>query len=213
MRYAAPMADSEVPVRYHQFTQGPALRAAWRAAGVATWPLVLPMAALARLSDFVFRTFSELLALLPYVVGVVARAEFYRLTLRRCGRNVSIGFGTVFVYRDVSIGENVLIGSYNTIHHCDFGDYVLVADGCRLLSGARYHSFYRTDVPMALQGGLLRRIRIERDCWIGASAVVMADVGEGSVVAAGAVVHRPVEPWSVVAGNPARVVRRRKEQA
>ena len=69
-----------------------------------------------------------------------------------------IGFGTVFIYRDIEIGDNVLIGMYNTIHHCDFGSYVLTAEGCRFLSGSRYHHFDRTDVPMALQGGSLNRI-------------------------------------------------------
>lgn len=196
-------------IDYHQFSQGRVSKVLIAACGVLTWPLVLPLALLSRLSDFIFLFCSQFLALVPYVVGTIARYEFYRFSLRRCGSNVMIGFGSVFVYRDVEIGSNVLIGMYNTVHHCDFGDYVLTADGCRFLSGSRYHSFDRADVPMALQGGELTRIEIGRDVWVGTNAVVMAGVGEGAIVGAGAVVTEPVESGAIVGGVPAKVLKRR----
>jgi acetyltransferase-like isoleucine patch superfamily enzyme len=99
---------------------------------------------------------------------------------------------------------------YNTVHFCDFGSYCLIADGSRFLSGSKYHNFGRTDVPMALQGGKLRRTRVGSDTWIGANAVVMDDVGDGSIVGAGAVVTNPVEKYSIVAGNPAQLIRKRE---
>jgi acetyltransferase-like isoleucine patch superfamily enzyme len=196
-------------VRYLQFQPSPGLERARRLAGLVVWPLVWPLARLCRRSDVLFRTVSELLSLLPYAVGVIVRGEFYRFALRRCGRNVVIEFGSVFIYPAVSLGSNVLIGRYNTIHHCDFGSYVLTAEGCRFLSGSRYHHHEATDVPMALQGGAKKRIAIGDDCWIGAQAVVMEDVGRGSIVGAGSVVTRPVEEMTIVVGNPARVLRRR----
>jgi acetyltransferase-like isoleucine patch superfamily enzyme len=45
---------------------------------------------------------------------------------------------------------------------------------------------------------------------IGAGAFVMDDVGQGSIVGAGAIVNRMVQPYRIVAGNPAREIRRRK---
>ena len=203
------VSDRYVEVDYHQFTQGPTFRIAARVAGILCWPVVLPLAAVARLSDFIFTTVSEFLSLIPYLFGTIIRYEFYRWTITRCGKNVAVGFGTVFLYRDIEIGDDVLIGSYNTIHYCDFGSYVVIADGCRFLSGSKYHNFERTDVPMALQGGRLRRITIGDDSWIGANAVIMDDVGEGAVVGAGAVLVRPAEAYTVVAGNPAKVIKRR----
>jgi virginiamycin A acetyltransferase len=199
----------EVDVEYEQFSQSPAFRFAFMLAGVLTWPVIVPLAFLARTADFVFRTMSEVLAAMPYLFGVILRYEFYRWSLQRCGHNVIIGYGTVFLYRDIEVGDNVLIGMYNTIHHCNFGSYVLTAEGCRFLSGARYHNFDRTDIPMALQGGKLRRIQVGDDCWIGTNAVVMDDVGSGSIVGAGAIVTAPVEPYTIVVGNPARPVRKR----
>ena len=68
------------------------------------------------------------------------------------------------------------------------------------------HAINRRDVPIRLQSGTLERINIGKDCWIGAKAVVMADVGDGSVVGAGSVVMKQVLPWSIVAGNPAKVI-------
>jgi acetyltransferase-like isoleucine patch superfamily enzyme len=55
-------------------------------------------------------------------------------------------------------------------------------------------------------------VRVEDDCWIGEKASIMrgVTVGRGSVIGASAVVPRDVPPYSVAAGNPARVVRSRK---
>ena len=151
--------------------------------------------------------------MLPYLLGVIVRGEFYRFALARCGRNVVIELGTIFIYADVSIGDNVLIGRYNTIHHCDFGSYVLTAEHCAFLSGSKYHRFERTDVPMALQGGQKKRIAIGDDCWIGAHVVVMDDVERGSIVGAGAVVTTRVPELTIVVGNPARPVRARRRDS
>lgn len=203
-------AETETQVRYEQFEHAAARQVVMTVAGILSWPLTLPLALLSRLSDVIFATCSQFLAVFPYALGVILRYEFYRFALRRCGRNVHVGFCTYFLYRDIEIGEHVLIGSFNVVHHCDFGSYVLTAERCTFLSGPHYHEYSRTDVPMALQGGRLRRIRIGDDCWIGAHAVVMADVSDGSIVGAGSVVTRLVDPRTIVAGVPAQSIGRRK---
>ena len=55
-------------------------------------------------------------------------------------------------------------------------------------------------------------ITIGDGVWIGARAIILPGItiGEGAIVAAGAVVTKDVAPWSVVAGNPAKVVKRRE---
>ena len=196
-------------VEYFQFRAWPVYRFVCGFLGVLTWPAVLPMALLSRISDSIFRTFSEIVSMVPFLVGFIVRYEFYRFSLRSCGHNVLVDFGTLFLYRDVCIGSNVYIASYVTVHHCDIGDYVLISEGCSLLSGSRYHHFDRSDIPIALQGGAKIRICLGTDSWIGARSVIMADVGTGSIVGAGSVVTRPVQPYTVVVGNPARLVRRR----
>lgn len=194
---------------YLQFTAGGLTRFSMAIIGILLWPIALPLALLSRLSDIIFRTFSEMLAMVPYFPGVILRYEFYRFTLRSCGRNVVVESGAVFIYRDVTVGDHVLIGRYSIVHHCDIGDHTLIGERCTFLSGSRQHRFERTDLPMTQQGGEKRRIALVGDCWIGSHAVVMNDVGRGAVVAAGAVVKDPVAEFSIVGGVPAKEIGRR----
>jgi acetyltransferase-like isoleucine patch superfamily enzyme len=178
--------------------------------GILLWPIALPLALLSRLSDILFRSCSEFLALVPYFPGVILRYEFYRFALRGCGRNVVVETGAIFIYRDVVVGSDVLIGRYSIVHHCDIGDHTLIGERCTLLSGSRQHRYARLDVPMSQQGGEKRRITLAGDCWVGSHAVVMNDVGRGAVVAAGAVVKDPVAEFTVVGGVPAKELARRQ---
>lgn len=197
-------SDRYVDTTYEQFSPGPLLRGVLTALRVLSWPVALPLAGISRISDVVFRSCSELLSLVPYFPGVIVRGEFYRFALRRCGSNVIVEFGAVFIYRDVRVGSNVLIGRFSIVHHCDIGDHVLIGERCTFLSGSRQHRFERRDIPMALQGGQKRRIAVASDTWIGSHALVMDDVGEGAIVAAGALVNSAVAPGTIVGGVPAR---------
>jgi acetyltransferase-like isoleucine patch superfamily enzyme len=199
--------------QYLQFSPGGPMLWIQTLLGILSWPLVWPLAKLCRLSDILFRSASELLALIPYFPGVILRREFYRFALDRCGKNVLIELGTVFIYPRVEIGHDVLIGRYNIIHHCDIGSYVLIGERCTFLSGSKQHRMDRLDVPMALQGGLKRRISVADDCWIGSHSVIMDDIGQGSVIGAGSVVGRAIPEYVIAAGNPAKVIRERRERA
>ena len=210
MNNMSDVPDTEyVDIEYLQFSASKKFRTIQAVIGVLLWPLVLPLVLLAKLSDILFRTISEFLSIIPNFPGVIMRYEFYRFSLRKCGKNVLIEFGTVFIYPDIEIGDNVLIGRFNIIHHCDFGDYVLVGERCTFLSGSKQHSYDDTTKPMALQGGKKKRIRVGRDCWIGSQSVVMESVSMGSMVAAGSIVTNPVEEMSIVAGVPAKLIRKR----
>ena len=58
-----------------------------------------------------------------------------------------------------------------------------------------------------------RPITIGNDVWIGSRVIILpgVHVGDGSVIGAGSVVTKDVEPYSIVAGNPARLIRKRVE--
>lgn len=196
------------PVDYMHMRVGPVFQAVWDVAGILTWPVTVPLALLSRTSMFVFATISELLSLVPYIFGIIVRYQFYRFALRSCGKNVVVGFGTVFNYRDICIGDNVLIGRYNVIHLCDFDDYTLTGEHCVFLSGSRQHNYDRDDIPIYLQGGQRKHIVVGPDVWVGAHCVVAEDVRAGAIVAAGARVTQPVPEKVVAIGNPARMVPR-----
>lgn len=93
----------------------------------------------------------------------------------------------------------------------DFGEDVLVGSNVTILSGKRQHGFERTDLPINLQPGEYQRVRIGDDCWLGNGSIIMAPIASHSIVAAGAVVAGPNSDGTVIAGNPATVVRNRFE--
>lgn len=77
------------------------------------------------------------------------------------------------------------------------------------------HVFDRTDVTIASQGLRNAPIIIEDDVWIGSRVNITAGVtiGKGAVIGAGAVVTKDVQPYTVVGGVPARVIKKRVEGA
>lgn len=105
------------------------------------------------------------------------------------GDHVRVGLGNV-VIGPVSIGNNV-----NMAQHV-------------VLSGLN-HGFEDVNIAPRLQKCSTSQIQIDSDCWIGANVVVTAGVhiGKHCIVAAGSVVTKNVPPYSVVVGNPARIIK------
>ena len=62
-----------------------------------------------------------------------------------------------------------------------------------------------------MQGVNRKGIKIGRDCWIGAKATILdgADIGDGCIVAAGAVVRGKIPPYSIIGGVPAKFIKER----
>ena len=168
--------------------------------------IVLPFLLYHKLRFRDFRQISQVLSLFPFSLGKRVRHEFYRRTLASCGDNVTFHFGTILGYPEIRLGNNITLGEYNVLGLVEMGDDVLAANHCSFLSGRHIHSFDATGIPIRKQKTHRRTIRIGRDVWVGAHAVVMESVGEGSVIGAGSVVTKPVEPYNIVAGNPARVI-------
>lgn len=87
-------------------------------------------------------------------------------------------------------------------------DDVLLGPGVQLF--AHNHRFEDPSVPISEQGYTdSKTITLRRGCWVGASAIILSgvEVGENAVIGAGSVVTRSVPPRTLVAGNPARVIR------
>ena len=111
-------------------------------------------------------------------------------------------FGAVYIGNHSLIGiGNVIIGPVT------IGNNVILAQNI-VVSGLN-HVYTDPDVPIHLQPVTTAAITIEDDCWIGANVVITAGVtiGRHSVIAAGSVVTKDVPPYSVAAGNTARVIK------
>jgi acetyltransferase-like isoleucine patch superfamily enzyme len=124
--------------------------------------------------------------------GVEFRRRFH-CEISDAGR-VTIGAGTVCTF-------DVLIQCTTSV---DIGEGCVLAQSVLVVDGS--HRFRDPTAPMLGQGYDFRPIRIGDRASIMAKATVIADVGEGAFVAAGAVVTRAVPPYCLVAGVPARVV-------
>jgi len=150
-------------------------------------------------------------------LGEALRALFYARSLCKCGANPRFFPGVIMAMpHNIELGDEVTLnrGVYIAAQtKVTIGNHVLIGPYVHINSGN--HRFDDPAVPIRQQGKALKPIVIEDDVWIAANVVVTAGshIGRGSVVMAGAVVSGTIEPYSVVGGIPARVVRRRGQRA
>ena len=109
---------------------------------------------------------------------------------------------------DVIIGDHTRIGLHNTvIGPVTIGSHVNLAQSITIT--ALNHNFEERNQRIDEQGVSTNPVVIGDDIWIGANAVVLpgVNIGNHSVVAAGAVVTKNVPPHSLVAGVPAKIIK------
>jgi len=141
----------------------------------------------------------------------------------KVGQNSIIMHGSVlhvYNFRDmphsgIRIGRDCLVGEYTVIRGqggVSIGDRVYTSPFTQII--AVNHVFDDPDRPFVEQGITAEGIVIEDDVWLGSGAIVTDGVriGRGAVIAAGSVVTKDVEPHTVVAGVPARLIRELGEE-
>ena len=119
---------------------------------------------------------------------------------------INNGVGDVFIGNGTLIGmSNVIIGPVN------IGNNVIFAQN--IVASGLNHEYRDVTISIKDQKTVVSTITVEDDCWIAANAVLTAGItiGKHSVVAGGAVVTKSIPPYSVAAGNPAKVIKRYDE--
>ena len=147
-------------------------------------------------------------------------APFMKMSFKKHGKNIKIGKGSRFAgIQNISVGNNVFIGEDNlficTRAQVIIGDGVMFGPNVTVITGG--HETKVIDVPMYTikdkdkSLDLDRDIVFEGDNWIGANVTILRGVkiAKGTVVAAGAVVTHDTEPFSIVAGVPAKMIKSR----
>jgi acetyltransferase-like isoleucine patch superfamily enzyme len=144
---------------------------------------------------------------------------FKKSMLKKCGKKVYIGRGSDFTYQNISIGNHVSINK-DCMFMCTrseiiIGDHVMFGPHVFMITGS-----HRTDIEGRFMDQITneekrssddRCIILEGDNWIGANSIILRGVtiGKGAVVAAGSVVNKDVEPYSIVGGVPAKILKYR----
>ncbi|MDW8244052.1 MAG: acyltransferase [Thermogemmata sp.] len=175
-------------------------------------PVVLLYYLQARLvgPDRALESASQWLSLLPGISGQYLRRGFLQQVLAHCHATAVVEFGTLFSQCGAVLEENVYVGPRCLLGLVHLERDVLLAGHVIVPSGGRTHYFDDPSRPIREQGGERRQVRIGAGSWIGAGAIILADVGRGCVVGAGAVVTRPLPDYAVAVGVPARIVRFRQ---
>lgn len=114
---------------------------------------------------------------------------------------------------NLCIDEGVYIGPFGYIignGGLEIGKNTLIAKNSTIMTES--HIYKDSSVPIKFQGHELGKVQIGEDVWIGANVVILRGVaiGDGSVVSAGAVVTKDIPSYSIAAGVPAKVIRKRE---
>lgn len=121
--------------------------------------------------------------------------------------NVKFSPGTnLIIGNHVDIAWGVIITSGGGV---EIGDRSLIGYGTKILS--TNHAIPAKPGRIFDSGHIKSRVIIAKDVWIGANCTIVAGVkiGEGAVVAAGSVVTKDVEPFTIVGGVPAKLIKNR----
>ena len=119
----------------------------------------------------------------------------------------------IFSKGKLKVGDNSAIGKRSEISlnggEITIGNFVRIASNVFITNAN--HAFSKTDTPIMEQEVVIRNVIIEDDVWIGHAAIILpgVSIGKGAIVAAGSVVTKNVEAFTIVGGNPARFIKSR----
>lgn len=152
----------------------------------------------------------------PFIGLPIRKLRRYVVTrlFKSTGQNVNINKGVYF-----GNGSNITIGNNSSIevacqiaNDTTIGNDVMIAPEVIIFSVG--HETSDTSIPMREQGNTQPRpVSIGNDVWIGQRAIILPGVtiGNGAIVAAGAIVTKNVDDFHVVGGNPAKVIKSRTD--
>ncbi len=190
-----------------------------------------------RLSKLIFQIYISITSSIPTEIGIRLRAVAYRPLFKKCGRNLRVDSGvTILGFENISLGDNISIMKNSYIYAHDGGELtigdnftlnsnsqlgasfgkIIIGSDCAIAPNcilrASNHRFDNPDIPFRKQGHTYGEIILEDDIWIASNCVITPDtvIGRSSIIGAGSVITKDIEPYSIVGGVPAKLIRKRK---
>jgi galactoside O-acetyltransferase len=172
----------------------------------------------------------------PTQIGVKLRYLAYKPLFKFVKGNFKIEEGvTIYGFENIELGKNITFAKNSYIYAHDGGflkignnfsmntnsqlgasfGKIVIGDNCAIAPNcvlrASNHNFERVDIPFLEQGHLYGEITLEDDVWIASNSVITANtkIGKSSIIGAGSVVTKDVEPFSIVGGVPAKLIKKR----
>lgn len=148
---------------------------------------------------------------IPGLFGSMLRSNFISNRANYCGDNLKIYAGARFrSIEGINIGNNVEIGNDSYIQGLggvSLGNNVMIAPGVKIWSAN--HNVWEKEEDINSQGITTKPVKIGNDVFIGANSFILPGVNlpEGCIVTAGSVVGiKAYKPYSLISGNPARII-------
>jgi len=190
-----------------------------------------------KIKILLFQCYIAVLTSIPTEIGIRLRYLAYKRLFKKTDgffridtgvtilgfENISLGYNVTFMKNTyiyshdggiLDIGNNFTINS-NSQLGASFGKIVIgndcaIAPNCMLR--ASNHTFDNIDIPIREQGHTYGEIILENDIWISSNCVITANtkIGRSSVIGAGSVVTKDVDEYSIMAGVPAKLMKKRK---
>lgn len=172
-------------------------------------PFPLIMYLLYKIKIIDYKTSTQVLAVIPGVLGLLIRQFYYEKTLKSCGVNLRVFWGAYIVYPEVEIGDNCTIEEFCIISKCVLGNDVIIAARVSIMSGSKHHDVNDITKTFGESKAEYSTVKLGNNLWIGTHAVIMNNIGCNTAIGAGAVVTSAIPDLVVAAGVPARVIKNR----
>ena len=183
-----------------------------------------------------FQIYISILSSIPTEIGKRLRYIDYKPLFKRVNGRFSIDTGvTIMGFENITLGSNVAFMKNSYVYAHDEGELVIddnftmnsnsqlgasfgkiiIGNDCAIAPNcvlrASNHTFDNPNIPSREQGHTYGEIIIEDDVWISSNCVITADtkIGKSSIIGAGSVVTKNVEPYSILGGVPAKLIKKR----
>ena len=177
-----------------------------------------------KILNLIFQIYISFFMYIPTGIGILLRYIVYKPLFKSTDGFFKIDFGvTILGFENIIIKKNVSIMK-NSYIYANNGGFIEIGNNFSMNTNSQLDAsngkivikdvFENVNIPFRLQGHDYGEIIVENDVWIASNCVITPNtrIGRSSVLAAGCVATKDIEPHSVVGGVPAKLIRKRKER-